>query len=355
MSPITQPNLKARKILFALLLALICVTLVYSVWQQNKPWVVPEEFKKLKNPLPPSESTVKVAMGFTWRSARSAMGSREKETARGQDAFSTSCDLSDGRRMSAVTDGEIFIKLPRAGGLCLLSKRAYLRISVGGLFYLCALFVFLSVAPAQEKIPDADKKQPRPRKTDFSFLTRPFSDFTQCTIHPPKEESEPTTPGPLSLLCASLPQWQSLLGRRGLHLPQRSRNFFQVRHHRDVVVLEPGHFSGFIHNGDRPPGNAFVRQIHAVLLARRPTRMKIRQSEYLMPIFSAYALCDHTLSTLTPSTSASSVSNAFISLTKQACSLVHVGSNPAGTTQVRRSFSLRNPKALLPFFPGSTA
>ncbi len=47
MSPITQPNLKARKILFALLLALICVTLVYSVWQQT----------------------------------RSAMGSREKETA----------------------------------------------------------------------------------------------------------------------------------------------------------------------------------------------------------------------------------------------------------------------------------
>src|SRR5258706_16389821 len=36
------------------------------------------------------------------------------------------------------------------------------------------------------------------------------------------------------------------------------------------------------------------------------------------------------LSTLTPSTSASSVSNAFISLTKQACSLVHVGLQSSG-------------------------
>src|SRR5713226_531602 len=61
-----------------------------------------------------------------------------------------------------------------------------------------------------------------------------------------------------------------------------------------------------------------------------PRGRKSASSEYLIPIFSAYALCDHTLSTLTPSTSASSVSNAFISLTKQACSLVHVGLQSSG-------------------------
>src|SRR5437773_12033993 len=38
-------------------------------------------------------------------------------------------------------------------------------------------------------------------------------------------------------------------------------------------------------------------------------------AEYLIPIFSAYALCDHTLSTLTPSTSASNISNSSISFT----------------------------------------
>src|SRR6266566_6909269 len=61
-----------------------------------------------------------------------------------------------------------------------------------------------------------------------------------------------------------------------------------------------------------------------------PRGWKSASSEYLIPIFSANALCDHTLSTLTPSTSASSVSNAFISLTKQACSLVHVGLQSRG-------------------------
>src|SRR5213082_1682536 len=49
-----------------------------------------------------------------------------------------------------------------------------------------------------------------------------------------------------------------------------------------------------------------------------------------MPILSAKALCDHTLSTLTPSTSASSWSNFFMSFTKQACSLVQVGLQSSG-------------------------
>src|SRR6266478_679884 len=106
MSPITQPNLKARKILFALLLALICVTLVYSVWQQNKPWVVPEEFKKLKNPLPPSEAPVKVAIGIYMEECAQCHGEQQKGD--GPQARTHSprpAHLSDGRRMSAVTDG----------------------------------------------------------------------------------------------------------------------------------------------------------------------------------------------------------------------------------------------------------
>ncbi len=52
-----QPNLKTRKILFASLLALICIVLVYAAFQRDRPWVVPEEFKRLKNPVPPSESS----------------------------------------------------------------------------------------------------------------------------------------------------------------------------------------------------------------------------------------------------------------------------------------------------------
>src|SRR2546427_3135442 len=49
-----------------------------------------------------------------------------------------------------------------------------------------------------------------------------------------------------------------------------------------------------------------------------------------MPIFSAQALCDQTLSTLRPSTCASSCSNCFMSFTQQACSVVQTGLQSRG-------------------------
>ena len=49
-----QLSLKTRKILFASLLALICIVLVYAAFERDRPWVVPEGVKKLKNPVPPS-------------------------------------------------------------------------------------------------------------------------------------------------------------------------------------------------------------------------------------------------------------------------------------------------------------
>src|SRR5256886_10969258 len=59
MSTDAHHNLKTRKTLFASLLALICIALVYIAFQRDKPWVVPEEVKKLKNPIAPSESTLR--------------------------------------------------------------------------------------------------------------------------------------------------------------------------------------------------------------------------------------------------------------------------------------------------------
>src|SRR5947209_1818247 len=81
------------------------------------------------------------------------------------------------------------IKLPRAEGLCLLSKRACPRTSVGGLFYLCALFVFLPWHLLKRRSLRPTRKQPRPRKTDFSFLTRLFPISFSTQFIPPKEES----------------------------------------------------------------------------------------------------------------------------------------------------------------------
>src|SRR5258708_32213788 len=159
MSSIAQPNLKARKILLASLLAMICVTLAYSVWEENSPWLVPEEFKKLKNPLAPTGPPLSAAKGVYMEECAQCHGERGKGD--GPEARTHSplpADLSDGRRMSAVTDGEIFYQItegtrPMPSFTTRLSQAQR-----------CALVLFVrslcvpSVAPAQEKIPYADKK-----------------------------------------------------------------------------------------------------------------------------------------------------------------------------------------------------
>src|SRR6267154_3316875 len=67
----------------------------------------------------------------------------------------------------------------------------------------------------------------------------------------------------------------------GLHLTQRGSHFLQVRHHRNVVALEPRHFALLVHDGDGATGDSFVSQVYAVLLAHRTLRMKIRQQRIL--------------------------------------------------------------------------
>jgi mono/diheme cytochrome c family protein len=112
MSADAQTNLKTRKIIFAMLLALICVALFYSAFLADKPWVVPEEVKKLKNPLPPSESTLKAARGIYMDDCAQCHGERGKGD--GPEALMhnpSPSDLTDAGRMNSVTDGEIFYQI----------------------------------------------------------------------------------------------------------------------------------------------------------------------------------------------------------------------------------------------------
>jgi mono/diheme cytochrome c family protein len=112
MPPDAQPNLQTRKLLFAVLLGLICVLIVYTAFQSNKPWVVPEEVKRLKNPLTPSESTLKSARGIYMDECAQCHGERGKgdgpEAAMHKPAPS---DITDVRHMNTVTDGEIFYQI----------------------------------------------------------------------------------------------------------------------------------------------------------------------------------------------------------------------------------------------------
>jgi len=112
MSTVAQPNLKTRKILFASLLALICIALVYAAFQRDKPWIVPEEVKKLKNPLAPSESTLKAAREIYMDECAQCHGEHGKGD--GPEAMMHSpapADLTDASQMNTVTDGEIFYQI----------------------------------------------------------------------------------------------------------------------------------------------------------------------------------------------------------------------------------------------------
>lgn len=112
MSTVGKPNLKTRKILFVSLLALICIALVYAAFQRDKPWVVPEEVKKLKNPVSPSEPTLKAARGIYMDECAQCHGEHGKGD--GPEAMMHDpppADITDASHMNTVTDGEIFYQI----------------------------------------------------------------------------------------------------------------------------------------------------------------------------------------------------------------------------------------------------
>jgi mono/diheme cytochrome c family protein len=107
-----KANLAARKMLFVFLLAVICIVVVYSILDQNKPWVVPPEYKALKNPLQPSESNLSAARELYRDECAQCHGALGKGD--GPEAYMhrpTPADLTDAHRMSTVSDGEIFYQI----------------------------------------------------------------------------------------------------------------------------------------------------------------------------------------------------------------------------------------------------
>ena len=107
-----QLKLKTRKILFVALLAVICLVIAYAAFQKDRPWVVPEEIKKLKNPLQASESNLKAARGIYVDECAQCHGERGRGD--GPEAMMHSpapADLTDAGHMNGLTDGEIFYQI----------------------------------------------------------------------------------------------------------------------------------------------------------------------------------------------------------------------------------------------------
>src|SRR6516165_7880718 len=111
---------------------------------------------------------------------------------------------------------------------------------------------------------------------------------------------------------------------------QRARHFLHVRHDRNVIVFGPRYVPLLINDKNRASRDAPVGHIHPVLLAHRASRVKISQQGILDPHFLRVCFVRPHAIHAYPSTSASSVSNCFISFTRHACSFVQVGLQSSG-------------------------
>jgi len=150
-------NLKLRKILFGSLLGLICIVVVYAVYQQKKVWAVPEEVKKLKNPLPPSESNRKAAMALYQDKCAQCHGDAGKGD--GPEAMMhdpSPADLTDARHMNTLTDGEIFYQISEGRKPMPSFKKRLTEDQRWQLVLLVRAFAQPAVTPEQK--PDGGKK-----------------------------------------------------------------------------------------------------------------------------------------------------------------------------------------------------
>jgi mono/diheme cytochrome c family protein len=108
----TPQNLKMRKTLFALLLVIILIAVVFTVFQENKPLVIPEEAKSRKNPLQPSEAALKSARSLYGENCAQCHGDTGKGD--GPEALRYDpkpADFTDTPHMSTVTDGALFYQI----------------------------------------------------------------------------------------------------------------------------------------------------------------------------------------------------------------------------------------------------
>jgi mono/diheme cytochrome c family protein len=112
MSPNSPRNLKLRKILFASLLVLICISIGLAIHHERTQWRVPEDAKNLRNPLQASESNLTAAKILYRDKCSDCHGDTGKGDGPQAIMHDTQpANLTDAARMSRITDGEIFYQI----------------------------------------------------------------------------------------------------------------------------------------------------------------------------------------------------------------------------------------------------
>jgi mono/diheme cytochrome c family protein len=106
-----QRNVALRKVLFAFFLALIVLSLILAVLQ-NREWVIPEEARKLKNPIEPSAAVMASArLIYLDKCAQCHGDSGKGDGPEGKMYDPAPGNLTDAKHMSTRTDGELFYQI----------------------------------------------------------------------------------------------------------------------------------------------------------------------------------------------------------------------------------------------------
>ena len=106
-----QRSLRLKKILFAAVLAVACVSLGYAFLHRND-WTVPENAKSLSNPLPPSAAALQAAAPLYHENCAQCHGEEGKgDGPEGMMYDPSPADFTAAKRMNALTDGQIFYQI----------------------------------------------------------------------------------------------------------------------------------------------------------------------------------------------------------------------------------------------------
>ncbi|HUI74543.1 MAG TPA: cytochrome c [Candidatus Acidoferrum sp.] len=104
-----KPRFAAALLIAVLAVAVICIG--YAVLHSG-PWIVPEEAKKVKNPLAPSEAELAVARSIYLEKCSDCHGESGRGDGPQAKMYDTQpADLTDNSQLNKVTDGELFYKI----------------------------------------------------------------------------------------------------------------------------------------------------------------------------------------------------------------------------------------------------
>jgi mono/diheme cytochrome c family protein len=111
MNPDSQWKFNLRRMLFIALFGMIVIAIVLAVMRRDE-WIIPEEAKQRQNPLQSSAQVLEAARPLYTENCERCHGETGKgngpEAARQYPAPS---DLTDAKRMNALTDGAIFYQI----------------------------------------------------------------------------------------------------------------------------------------------------------------------------------------------------------------------------------------------------